>query len=106
MIDPDGYSGFALAIRGTASKCSARRNHGMNSHTMYLVPWHKLPLVGTLVLASLAATGCQVDIAGQTLPSPYYMFDDVQYFPPGPEFKLTNEAAAMKAYKAERELNE
>ena len=46
-------------------------------------------------LAGLAgSTGCQVDVGGQTLPSPYYLQDDVQYFPPGPEFKLAREAAA------------
>jgi hypothetical protein len=52
-----------------------------------------------LAVASLVAvglTGCQVDIGGQTMPSPYYMSDDVQYFPPGPEFKLAREAAALK----------
>ena len=52
---------------------------------------------GTLLLASLAATGCQVDMNGQVLPSPYYLEDDVQYFAAGPEFKLSKEAAAMKA---------
>ena len=41
-------------------------------------------------------TGCQVEYAGQTLPSPYYLTDDVQYYAPGPEFKLAREAAAMK----------
>jgi hypothetical protein len=30
------------------------------------------------------------------------MSDDVQYFPPGPEFKLAKEAAAMKAYNQEQ----
>lgn len=54
-----------------------------------------------LALACVASTGCQVDVAGQTLPSPYYLADDIQYFPAGPEFKLSNEAAAMKAYKAQ-----
>lgn len=49
------------------------------------------------------ATGCQVHVGGQTLPSPWYFKDDVQYFAPGPEFKLTREAAAMKQYKAEVE---
>ena len=57
---------------------------------------------GLFVLASAAATGCQVDIAGQTLPSPYYLTDDVQYFPAGPEFKLPREAAAMKEQKAQQ----
>ena len=58
-------------------------------------------LVGLLLLACLGATGCQVDSGGQTLPSPYYLTDDVQYFPPGPEMKLAREAAAMQAQKQE-----
>lgn len=59
-------------------------------------------VVAGLALVSVA-TGCQVQVGGQTLPSPWYHTDDVQYFAPGPEFKLTREAAAMKAYKAEEE---
>jgi hypothetical protein len=53
----------------------------------------------------LGATGCQVSLNGQTLPSPYYLQDDVQYFPSGPEFKLPREAAALKAAKAEEKLS-
>ncbi|MCA9186597.1 MAG: hypothetical protein KDA99_13305 [Planctomycetales bacterium] len=60
--------------------------------------------VGALGAASLGTTGCQVDIGGQTLPSAYYIYDDLQYFPAGPEFPLSNEAAAMKAYNAEQQL--
>ena len=66
---------------------------------------HTRPWRGLLLLAAAAivpATGCQVDIAGQTLPSAYYLDDDVQYFPAGPEFKLSREAAAMKAYEEEQ----
>lgn len=55
---------------------------------------------GLLMLLSLAATGCQMDIAGQTLPSGYYLSDDVQYYAPGPEFKLAREAAALKEASA------
>lgn len=44
-----------------------------------------------------SSTGCQVSVAGQTLPSPYYLYDDIQYFPAGPENKLANETAALKA---------
>ena len=51
---------------------------------------------------AVGLTGCQVDVGGQTLPSPYYMYDDVQYFPPGPEMKVANEAAAMKAAQQEQ----
>jgi len=41
-------------------------------------------------------SGCQVEVAGQTLPSPWYLTDDVQYYAPGSEFKLAREAAAMQ----------
>lgn len=54
-------------------------------------------LAGVMVLASLGSVGCQIDVAGQTLPSPYYLDDDVQYYAPGPEFKLSREAAQLKA---------
>ena len=37
-------------------------------------------LAGLGLIAALGLTGCQVDIGGQTLPSPYYLQDDVQYF--------------------------
>lgn len=58
-------------------------------------------LAACLVLpAVLAATGCQSDYAGQTLPSPWYLTDDVQYYAPGPGFKLAREAAAMQEQKA------
>jgi hypothetical protein len=60
-------------------------------------------LLGGLGLATaLGLSGCQMDIGGQTLPSPYWQSDDVQYFPPGPEFKLSREAAAMKAFKQDQ----
>ena len=64
--------------------------------------WAKA-IVCTLGLVALSATGCQVHVGGQTLPSPHYLTDDVQYFAPGPEFKLSREAAAMKAYQADQE---
>lgn len=57
-------------------------------------------------LALLAGTGCQVDIGGQTLPSPYYLSDDVQYYSEGPEFKLQREATAMEALTAEAEAQQ
>jgi len=53
------------------------------------------------VLAAVALTGCQSDYNGQTLPSPYYMLDDVQYFAPGSEMPLAKEAANLEAQKAE-----
>ncbi len=59
-------------------------------------------LLAGLGLLSAATTGCQVQVGGQTIPSAYYMTDDVQYYASGPEFKLTNEAAALQAAKAEQ----
>jgi hypothetical protein len=54
-------------------------------------------IAAAVTLPTLTAlTGCQVDIAGQTLPSPYYMKDDIQYYAPGPEFKLLREANALQ----------
>ncbi|HTU27179.1 MAG TPA: hypothetical protein VMF30_17360 [Pirellulales bacterium] len=58
---------------------------------------------GGLLLAALAgSTGCQSLVGGQVLPSPWYQTDDVQYYAPGPEFKLSREAAALKAFKEEK----
>ena len=55
------------------------------------------PTVAAVLLAatSLGSIGCQIDVAGQTLPSAFHLSDDVQYYAPGPEFKLANEAAAL-----------
>ena len=59
-----------------------------------------------LAVAAACLTGCQVDVGGQTLPSAYYLQDDIQYFPAGPEFKLAKEAAAQKAYKKQLDAND
>ncbi|MBI2481764.1 MAG: hypothetical protein HYV60_24910 [Planctomycetia bacterium] len=64
--------------------------------------WAKAIVCG-VGLAALSATGCQSHIGGQTLPSGHYLTDDIQYFAPGPEFKLSREAAAMKAYQADQD---
>jgi hypothetical protein len=58
------------------------------------------PLAAAILWPALTLfTGCQVEYAGQTLPSPYYLTDDIQYYAPGPEFKLAREAAAMQEQK-------
>jgi hypothetical protein len=56
---------------------------------------HGLLCAAALISAPLLS-GCQVSIAGQTLPSAYYLQDDTQYFPKGHEFKLYREAAALR----------
>lgn len=53
-----------------------------------------LPLVGV---------GCQSSVGGQTLPSAYYLTDDVQYFPAGPEFLLPNEARVLEEHRLEQQ---
>ena len=53
-----------------------------------------------LGLGMVSLTGCQTSIAGQTLPSPYYLYDDVQYFPAGPENKLAIETTKLKEERA------
>lgn len=65
--------------------------------------WTKAVLLGA-GLAALSATGCQSHIGGQVLPSPYYQYDDVQYFAPDSENKLAREAAAMKAFDPDTDL--
>jgi len=61
-------------------------------------------VLGLGMLSAVGLTGCQVDVNGQTLPSPYYLSDDVQYFAPGPEFMLAREAAALKQAAQEEAL--
>ncbi|ADB15094.1 hypothetical protein Psta_0404 [Pirellula staleyi DSM 6068] len=65
--------------------------------------WLHAAAAVVLASAAISSTGCQITEGGQTLPSAYYDKDDIQYYAPGPEFKLSKEAAAMKAYKADLE---
>jgi hypothetical protein len=60
--------------------------------------WAAAAVISLPALAAL--TGCQVELAGQTLPSPYYLKDDFQYYPPASEFKLAREAAALQEQAA------
>lgn len=79
-----------------------------------------LALLGCLLISSLM-TGCgmvpyawmpfgwvgamgnvQSNMGGQTLPSGYYLRDDVQYFPSGPEQQLPNLRRALEEYRVEQ----
>lgn len=61
--------------------------------------WSKAAvLLGGLGLVTVS-TGCQTTVGGQTLPSAYYLLDDVQYFPAGPEFVLTREVEEHENYR-------
>ncbi len=66
--------------------------------------WLRGLLAGLALTAVVTLAGCQVEVGGQMLPSPYYMTDDVQYFAPGSEFKLSKEAAALRAAHAEQAM--
>jgi len=63
-------------------------------------------LCGVGVLLTAGSIGCQYQVGGQMLPSPYYLQDDVQYHAPGPEFKLSKEAAAQRQYTQEQLLQQ
>ena len=91
--EPFGLSD-GLARRSREIPMSVVRQSGLRKHL----------LAGFGLLATAGMTGCQIDVGGQTLPSAHWQKDDVQYFPPGPEFKLSNEAAAMNAYKRDQGL--
>ena len=67
--------------------------------------WHMYLIAGLLLSAT--STGClQTTIGGQTLPSAYYLDDDVQYFPKGPEQKLSRQIRAVDKDKAERQASQ
>ena len=59
-------------------------------------------LAMVLALSSVGAGCLQATVGGQTLPSAYYLNDDVQYFPAGPETRLYNQIQALERYKLEK----
>jgi hypothetical protein len=80
---------------------------GSDAHVLSVVAASQLlrtqavTILGVCGLAMMA-TGCQTSVGGQTLPSGYYLRDDVQYFPAGPEFLLTNTKQAIEQYKLDQ----
>ncbi|QDT48846.1 MULTISPECIES: hypothetical protein [Symmachiella] len=62
------------------------------------------PVVALVGCALMTCTfvGCQTSVGGQTLPSAYYLRDDMQYYPHGPEDQLTNQINAIEQYKLEQ----
>jgi hypothetical protein len=59
-------------------------------------------------LLACCSTGCswQSTVGGQTLPSAYYLRDDIQYFPAGVETRLPNQRRALEEYRLEQEAIE
>ena len=72
---------------------------------MFKKKYLSLIVCAAMVVGAFSMTGCQVSVGGQTLPSAYFLRDDIQYFPKGPEFKLSREAAALKEARAENSVN-
>jgi len=83
----------SLAMEGRAMMSpregSPRRKNALGRR---LALWAGLAVGGTLP----TLVGCQVEYAGMTLPSGKYIYDDVQYFPPGPDFPWANTNAAVQ----------
>lgn len=73
----------------------------MNVTKFFSKPY-ALVLAGMLVSGGLC--GCQTQMGGQTLPSAYYLRDDVQFFPAGPEMQLPNLRQALEEYNASGEV--
>jgi hypothetical protein len=78
------------------------------SRTRSHMHFHRTP--GRLALLAcglfcLPAIGCQLQshLGGQTLPSAYYLRDDIQYFPAGPEFPLWNQVQALEQHRLEQQ---
>lgn len=69
--------------------------------------FNKWPRAMLLVcgLIACSVTGCswQSTIGGQTLPSPNYLRDDIQFFPAGVETRLPNLRRALDEYRLEQE---
>ncbi|MFV0445328.1 MAG: hypothetical protein ACK5Q5_17260 [Planctomycetaceae bacterium] len=58
-------------------------------------------MLGTMGLLA-SSSGCQTTIGGQTLPSAYYLQDDIQFFPAGDEFLLPETVKAMDEHRAQQ----
>lgn len=54
------------------------------------------------LLSFCGLCGCQTNIGGQTLPSAWYLRDDVQFFPAGPETLLPETRRAAEEYRAQQ----
>lgn len=83
---------MALAIAGIANVAIAWQASGKGAHA------NSLPVVTPATAVAPKPTPGEQQAQAT---SPYYLDDDIQYFPVGPEFKLSRDAAALKAYVGE-----
>ena len=82
------------SLTNSESRSTARAKMAIHK----LFDSRRFALLGCALLG-MTAVGCQTTIGGQTLPSAYYLQDDVQYFPQGPENRLSRQVEALEAYK-------
>ena len=61
-------------------------------------------VAAAIFVGAISLTGCQMTQNGQTLPSPDYLNNQIQYFPAGTEFQYQKEVDQIKKDQAEREL--
>ena len=54
------------------------------------------------VLEQIMRAG-ELRVVTRNLPSAYYLRDDVQYFPAGPEFLLSNQERVLEEYRLEQQ---
>jgi hypothetical protein len=57
-------------------------------------------LIAIILFANSMFAGCASKPPAVSPSSPYYLSEGAQYYPPGPEFKLAREAAAMQEQAA------
>lgn len=70
----------------------SRENSARRPFSRHVALWASLAATGAVATLS----GCQAEYAGMTLPSGKYLYDDVQYFAPGPDFPWANTNAATQ----------
>ncbi len=72
----------------------------------YLPPGPKSAFTDAENAPKSASIGSDESNSGRTRPPAYYLEDDVQYFPVGPEFRLSREAQAIEEAKLKQALEE
>jgi len=66
--------------------------------------WTRLAVLSCGLFGLFCSSGClQSTVGGQTLPSAYYLRDDVQFHPAGQEFLLPNQQRVLEEYKLNRQ---
>ena len=90
-----------MKVSGSNTGMWDERRHGAAARGASGRPaWMLLVFLAGLV--PVAGCTLQTTIGGQTLPSAYYLQDDVQFYPSGSEEQLPNLRRALEEYKLEQ----